>query len=77
MRYVSGMTYDASLNVRLSPKVKARLETLALEFGVKSSDLIRQAVEDYVRKLEGSEVIEIRRKPREEAPARLNERKKK
>ena len=57
--------------------MKARLEALALEFGVKSSDLIRQAVEDYVRKLEGAEVIEFRRRPREESSARLNERKKK
>jgi Ribbon-helix-helix domain len=82
LRYVSGMAYDASINVRLSPEIKTRLETLALEFGVKSSDLIRQAVEDYVRKLEGAEVIEFRRKPREESAARLpaarlNERKKK
>jgi predicted DNA-binding protein len=71
------MAYDASINVRLSPQIKTRLEALALEFGVKSSDLIRQAVEDYVRKLEGAEVIEFRRRPREESAARLNERKKK
>ena len=71
------MAYDASINVRLSPQMKARLEALAEEFGVKSSDLIRHAVEEYVRKLEGAEVLELRRKPREHLAARLNEKKKK
>ena len=75
MRYVFSMAYNAAINVRLDPADRERLEKLANGFGVKSSVLIRQAVEDYLLKLESEKriVINMRKEVRVIGTANLNE----
>jgi len=69
------MPYDAAINVRLDPETRHRLERLAAGFGVKSSILIRQAVGDYLSKLEtdGKIVINFRKEGHLVAKAAVNE----
>lgn len=43
---------NKGINVRLEPEIRERLERIARNSGVKSSVLIRQALEDYCAKIE-------------------------
>lgn len=65
------MTYDSGMTVRLPPELRQRLERLADSAGVKSSVLIRAAVNQYVAEAEDSGrvqlILEHTRKPRKKS----------
>lgn len=49
-----------SLNIRLEPEIKERLENLSDQTGIKSSVLIRQAISEYLDQVEKTGRLEIR-----------------
>jgi hypothetical protein len=51
------MALNNGINVRLEPSIRARLETLANSYGVKSSVLIRLAVTEKVAQLESGKPL--------------------
>ena len=59
------MALSNSTNVRLSEDVKTRLNKIAVKADIKSADLIRMAVEEYLDKVEttGKITINLAEKP--------------
>ena len=46
------VSLESGMNVRLTPELRARLSSVAARSGLKASDLIRMAVEQYCEKVE-------------------------
>jgi predicted transcriptional regulator len=59
------MILNTGINVRLSPEIREKLETLAEKHGVKASVIIRQAIIEKLDEVEREEAVLIpaRRKP--------------
>lgn len=56
MRHVS---LKSGMNVRLTPELRDRLSSVAARSGLKASDLIRMAVEQYCDQVESAGVLTV------------------